>query len=140
MRRKRNYCFVCGQDNRHGMRLRFRLDESGTGFVCDFRLGRRYSGPPGYCHGGIIATILDDAMSKLNKLREVVAVTSKITVDYLRPVPLHSTLRVEARELTKRGRRLTYRAQIRDAKGRVLAKGQGVFVVVNPDRLFRTKV
>ena len=140
MRRKRNYCFGCGQDNRNGMRLRFRLDESGKGFVCRFRLGRRYSGPPGYCHGGIIATILDDAMSKLNKLREVVAVTSKISVDYLRPVPLHTTLRVESQELTKSGRRLTHRAQILDAKGRVLAKSRGVFIVVDPDRIFRRKL
>ena len=121
------------------MRLRFRLDESGRGFVCRFRLGRRYTGPPGYCHGGIIATILDDAMSKLNKLRGVAAVTSKISVDYLKPVPLQTALRVESRELTKRGRRLTHLAEIRDAKGKVLAKSRGVFVVIDPERVFRQR-
>jgi uncharacterized protein (TIGR00369 family) len=139
MPKKRNYCFACGQNNRQGMRLRFRLDESGRGFVCRFRLGRRYTGPPGYCHGGIIATILDDAMSKLNKLRGVAAVTSKISVDYLKPVPLQTALRVESRELTKRGRRLTHLAEIRDAKGKVLAKSRGVFVVIDPERVFRQR-
>jgi uncharacterized protein (TIGR00369 family) len=139
MPKKRNYCFACGQNNRQGMQLRFRLDESGRGFVCRFRLGRRYTGPPGYCHGGIIATILDDAMSKLNKLRGVAAVTSKISVDYLKPVPLQTALRVESRELTKRGRRLTHLAEIRDAKGKVLAKSRGVFVVIDPERVFRQR-
>ena len=121
------------------MRLSFRLDESGRGFVCRFRLGRRYTGPPGYCHGGIIATILDDAMSKLNKLRDVAAVTSRITVDYLKPVPLSTALRVESREVAKRGRRLMHRATILDAEGRVLARSRGVFIVIDPARVFRQK-
>ena len=72
------------------MRLRFTYDEERDCFVCRFRLGKRYTGPPGHCHGGIIATILDEAMGKVNKLRHVVALTSEMTVEYLKPVPLHS--------------------------------------------------
>src|ERR1035438_8916180 len=61
--------------------------------------------PPGHCHGGIIATILDEAMGKVNKLRQVVALTSEITVSYLKPVPLNKPLRVESREEKVTGRR-----------------------------------
>jgi uncharacterized protein (TIGR00369 family) len=53
-------------------------------------LDKRYTGPPGHCHGGIIATILDDAMGKVNKLRHVVALTREMTVEYLKPVPLNN--------------------------------------------------
>ena len=63
-----------------------------------FRLGKRFSGPPGYCHGGIIATILDEVMAKLNKPNQVTAVTAHMAVDYLRPVPLNQPLHAEARE------------------------------------------
>src|SRR5260370_22184690 len=126
---KRNYCFACGEDNRDGMRLKFAFDRDRKHFVCRFRLGKRYTGPPGCCHGGIIDTILDDAMSKLSKLRDVVAATSRMTVEYLRPVPLHKPLRVESRELGKRGRRLTRMAEIMDEKGTVLARSRGVFVI-----------
>ena len=136
---KRNYCFACGKDNPDGMRLTFSLDLHRKRFVCDFRLGKRYTGPPGYCHGGIIATILDDAMSKLSKLREVVAATSRMTVEYLRPVPLHKPLRVESRDLGKRGRRLTRVAEIVDENGTVLARSRGVFVIISPERVFRRK-
>ena len=76
---QKNYCFVCGKDNPDGMRLRFTYDEERNSFVCQFRLGKRYTGPPGHCHGGIIATILDEAMGKVNKLRHVMALTSEIT-------------------------------------------------------------
>src|SRR6476646_8780491 len=109
---KKNLCFACGKDNLHGMHLRFSLDRERNHFVSHFRLSKRYTGPPGHCHGGIIATILDDAMSKLSKLRDVIAATSRMTVEYRRPVPLNKRLRVESREISKRGPRLTRVAEI----------------------------
>jgi uncharacterized protein (TIGR00369 family) len=134
---KKNWCFACGKDNQDGMHLKFRFDEPHRRFVCTFRLGKRYTGPPGHCHGGIIATILDDAMSKLNKLRDLIAATSRMNVEYLKPVPLHKTLRVESKEIGKRGRRLTRVAEIVDDKGTVLARSRGVFVIIDPNRVFR---
>jgi uncharacterized protein (TIGR00369 family) len=136
---KKNLCFACGKDNPHGMHLKFALDRDRNHFVSHFRLSKRYTGPPGYCHGGIIATILDDAMSKLNKLRDLVAATSRMTVDYLRPVPLNQPLRVESREISKRGRRLTRVAEILDKKGTVLARSRGVFVIIDPHRVFKRR-
>jgi hypothetical protein len=64
----------CGPDNLDGMHLQFTLEAERRTFVFDFNLPKRYTGPPGQCHGGIIATILDDAMGKGNKLRNVVSV------------------------------------------------------------------
>ena len=136
-KKKKNLCFACGQDNPAGMHLKF--TQEGKRFVCNFRLSKRYTGPPRHCHGGIIATILDDAMSKLNKLRHVTAVTSKMTVEYLRPVPLHKPLRVESHEVSKRARRLTHTAEISDASGAVLARSRGTFIIIDPEKLFRRK-
>ena len=134
---KKNYCFACGKDNPKGMHLKFRLDRERKHFVSNFRLSKRFTGPPGYCHGGIIATILDDAMSKLNKLRDVIAATSELRIEYLKPVPLRTPLRVESRELRKSGRRLIHTAEILDQKGSVLARGRGVFVIINPKDVFK---
>ena len=136
---KKNLCFACGKDNPDGMHLKFFLDGERNHFVSHFRLGKRYTGPPGHCHGGIIATILDDAMSKLNKLREVIAATSRMTVEYLRPVPLNKRLKVESREVSKRGRRLTRVAEITDEKGTVLARSRGVFVIIDPQHVFKNR-
>jgi len=136
---KKNLCFACGKDNPHGMHLRFFLDGERNHFVSRFRLSKRYTGPPGHCHGGIIATILDDAMSKLSKLRNVIAATSRMTIEYRRPVPLNKRLKVESREVSKRGRRLMRVAEIIDEKGTVLARSRGVFVIIDPQRVFKTR-
>jgi uncharacterized protein (TIGR00369 family) len=136
VRLQKNYCFACGKNNPDGMRLKFAYDEARDCFVCRFRLGKRYTGPPGHAHGGIIATILDEAMGKVNKLRHVVALTSQITVDYLRPVPLNRPLRVESREVRVRGRKHINMAEILNQKGEVLARSRGTFIAIDPHRMF----
>jgi uncharacterized protein (TIGR00369 family) len=132
---KKNFCFACGHDNPQGMRLKF--TQEGARFVCNFRLGNRYTGPPGYCHGGIIATILDDATGKVNKLRHVVALTKEMTVEYLKPVPLHQPLRVEGSEVSVHGRQHINSAEILDENNAVLARSRGIFIAIDPDKMFR---
>jgi len=136
IRLQKNLCFACGKNNAEGMRLRFAYDEERDLFVCRFRLGKRYTGPPGHAHGGIIATILDEAMGKVNKLRHVVALTSTITVDYLKPVPLNKPLRVESWEVRVRGRYHTNTAEILNQKGDVLARSKGLFIAIDPHKMF----
>jgi len=136
IRLQKNYCFACGKNNPEGMRLKFAYDEERDCFVCRFRLGKRYTGPPGHAHGGIIATILDEAMGKVNKLRHVVAVTSEITVDYVKPVPLNKPLQVESREVSVRGRKHVNAGEILNQKGEVLARSRGLFIAIDPHRMF----
>jgi uncharacterized protein (TIGR00369 family) len=136
VRLQKNYCFACGKNNPEGMRLKFAYDGKRHCFVSRFRLNKRYTGPPGHAHGGIIATILDEAMGKVNKLRHVVALTSQITVKYVKPVPLNKPLRVESREVRVRGRRHVNMAEILDRSGKVLAHSQGTFIAIDPHRMF----
>ena len=136
MKLQKNNCFVCGQDNPQGMRLKFLLDEQRQTFVCRFRLTKRYTGPPGHCHGGIIATILDDAMGKVNKLRHVIALTKEMTIEYLKPVPLHKPLRVEGREVSVHGRQHINAAEILNQANEVLARSKGVFIAIDAEKMF----
>lgn len=136
LKMQKNYCFVCGQDNPEGMKLKFILDEARQTFVCRFRLSNRYTGPPGHTHGGIIASILDDAMGKVNKLHHVVALTREMTIEYLKPVPLHKPLRVEGREIEVRGRTHVNAAEILNEKNEVLARSRGIFIAIDPERMF----
>jgi uncharacterized protein (TIGR00369 family) len=131
-----NHCFGCGKDNPHGMKLKFNYDERGGKFRARIRLNKRFAGPPGHAHGGIIATILDEAMSKLNKPNGITAVTSEMTVSYLRPVPLNRPLQVESHETSVDGRRRLRSAEISDASGNTLARGTGVFITVDPEKVF----
>ncbi len=133
---KMNYCFGCGKDNPEGLRLKFRLDEEAQRFVARFRLSRRFTGPPGHAHGGIIAAILDEAMGKVNKLRSVVAMTREMKVEYLKPVPLGKPLVAESWEISVHGRQHVNAAEIRNDAGEVLAHSTGTFVAIDPHRMF----
>lgn len=81
-------------------------------------------------HGGIIALLLDEAMGKLNRFHDVRAVTAELSVEYLRPVPVDEEITVEAEEVSRDGRNLTHRGEIRNVAGKVLARGKGRFVVI----------
>ncbi len=132
----RNLCFGCGKDNPHGMHLKFFYHEETDSFVARFRLAQRYWGPPKHAHGGIIATILDEAMGKVNKLKHVIALTREMTIEYLKPVPLHKPWVVEGRSKYVRGRRHVNVAEIRNEKGEVLARGRATFVAVDAQKMF----
>lgn len=131
----KNFCFACGKDNPEGMHLKFFLDEKRRRFVARVRLQKRYEGPPGHAHGGIVATVLDEAMGKVNKLRSAVALTSQMKVEYFKPVPLSKPLLVESYEVRHRGRRHTNAAEIRNHKGELLARSTGVFIALDPAKL-----
>jgi uncharacterized protein (TIGR00369 family) len=129
-----NHCFGCGLENRSGLRLRFFTDPDNN-VVCHLRLAGRFAGPPGHAHGGIIATLLDEAMSKTNRARGIVAMTRHLEVEYLRPVPLGVPLTLIAQHTGTAGRRNHTEARIEDASGVVLATAKAVFVTLKPETL-----
>ena len=125
-----NFCFGCGAANASGMKLAFEQDHERRKIVGRFKLGGQYQGGGGMMHGGIIALLLDEAMGKLNRFHDVRAVTAELSVEYLRPVPVDEEITVEAEEVSREGRNLMHRGEIRSAAGKVLARGKGRFVVV----------
>ena len=131
-----NSCFGCGGANPRGMKLVFELDEAAQRIRGAFRIGAEYQGGPGFVHGGIIATLLDEVMGKVNRFRKVRAVTAELQVEYLRPVPVDMDLVLEGWEVEKKGRSLFHAGEIRSAGGAVLARGKGRFVEIDAERYY----
>jgi uncharacterized protein (TIGR00369 family) len=86
-----------------------------------------FDGHPGYLHGGIIATLLDEAMSKAVRALGRPSVTRRLEVEYLRPVPSGAPLRIEGRIVGSERRKHHSEAKILNADGVVLAHGKGLF-------------
>lgn len=124
-----NRCFGCGQANPVGLHLEFSLAQDGA-VVSFATVPDTYEGPPGYVHGGIIATLLDEAMSKSVRARGIVAMTRRLEVEYLRPVPSGSPVRVEGRVTRNEGRKHWVEAKILDEGGIALAEGKGLFIEI----------
>ena len=124
-----NRCFGCGPANAIGLQLEFLLAEDGA-VVCLPTIPECFEGPPGYLHGGIIATLLDEAMSKTVRARGLKAVTGRMEIDYRRPVRSAAPIRMEGRLLRSEGRKHWTEARILDARGHVLAEAKGIFIEI----------
>src|SRR5271163_4875390 len=137
---RENSCFGCGGANARGMLLTFEQDDAAKRIRGNFRLGPEYQGGPGFIHGGIIATLLDEVMGKVCRFREVRAVTAELTVKYLKPVKVDEEIVVEGFETEVKGRNLFLVGEIRNGAGEVLARGTGRFVVIGQKEKAATEV
>jgi uncharacterized protein (TIGR00369 family) len=87
---------LCGSQNEHGLRLKFSLADNGD--VCaEFDCDPTYQGFPGLVHGGVVAAVLDSAMSNCMFVHNVDAVTAELLIRYRRPVRIRGTATVRAR-------------------------------------------
>jgi uncharacterized protein (TIGR00369 family) len=130
----KNGCFGCGGANANGMRLTFERDDAARRIRGSFRIAPQFQGATGFVHGGIIATLLDEAMGKVSVFHGVQSVTAEMTIEYLRPVPVDADLIVEGYEVKHEGRNLHYAGEIRNSTGTVLARSRGRFVEVDMTR------
>jgi acyl-coenzyme A thioesterase PaaI-like protein len=71
-------------------------------------------------------------MSKAVRSHNIVGMTRHMEVDYKRPVPSCTPIRMEGRVLRSEGRKHWAESAILDADGKVLAQGKGLFIEVRP--------
>jgi uncharacterized protein (TIGR00369 family) len=128
-RAAQNRCFGCGPASPAGLHLEFMLAEDGS-VVCLPTVSALFEGPRGYLHGGIIATLLDEAMSKSVRSRGLTAMTRQMEIGYLRPIHSATPLRLEGRLLRSDGRKHWTEARILNPRGHVLAEAKGLFIEV----------
>merc|ERR1712060_610284 len=98
------------------------MDELGTvtTVLAYWPLTARVEGPPNYCHGGCIASLLDDAFGAFSNThlrssgQSGQAVTAFLHVDYKKPTPIPGDVvcvvtldRLEGRKLFAKGEMLT---------------------------------
>jgi uncharacterized protein (TIGR00369 family) len=135
-----NKCFGCGGANEHGMQLAFEQDDAARRIRGVFRIAPEYQGGPGFVHGGIVATLLDEVMAKVSRFKSDYAVTGELNVEYLKPVPVGEELTVEGWEVERAGRIRRRQGEIRNAAGVLLARGSAKFVEVDPEKFRRATV
>jgi acyl-coenzyme A thioesterase PaaI-like protein len=121
-------CFACGAHNPHGLGLQFRPE--GDAIVADFVGDERFQGFPGYLHGGILATLLDETLERVGVLEGRWLMTGRLELRYRRAAPLGRPLRVSARPVSSRARALVATAELRlaDEPDAVIAEAQGTFL------------
>ncbi|NPV53289.1 MAG: PaaI family thioesterase [Firmicutes bacterium] len=123
-------CFACGSYNPIGLRLEFKKAGSGR-VACCFTPRADYQGYAGITHGGIISTVLDEAMAHAIISQGIGAVTASMEVRFKAPVPIGSSTTVEGlvREVKERLIRAEARLTLPD--GTVAAEAVARFVRID---------
>ncbi len=91
--RAQSSCFACGPDNSRGLHLHFHSNEAGE-MAAEWIPESELEGFQGIVHGGIVSTVLDEAMAKAVAESGVKAVTAELRVRFRQQVASGIMVRV----------------------------------------------
>jgi acyl-coenzyme A thioesterase PaaI-like protein len=120
-------CFACGAANPHGLGLRFAAQADGTQRA-EWRGAPEWEGFPGVIHGGIVSTLLDEAMSKAVAAPGTLAMTCELRVRLRHHVASSEDLCVTGWIVETRRRRINAEASIMGRDGVERAHAWGTFL------------
>jgi len=123
------WCFACGPENPHGLHLDD-FHHDGDDYVVTFVPQRHHQGWQGITHGGIVATLLDEVMTRMLYAQGREAVTAELRVRYHRSLPTGQPVEARAREIETRGRLIRTRSDLSDRQGTLIASAEGKFLLV----------
>jgi len=114
-------CFVCGTQNPHGLHLRFRRENDEV--RAEFTPQPQHAGFRGIVHGGILSTVLDEAMFwAAATTRKRFCLAAELNVRFVEKVSVGQKLVCVARLKVDRGRLWESEAELRDEHGKVCAR------------------
>ena len=124
-------CFVCGEENLHGLQARFFWD--GNKAFTELDAAEMFEGYPGIFHGGIISTLLDEVMIKAILAGDVYAVTAELTVKYKQPVRVGERLIFSGWIESSKGRMFYTKGEVAGPEGSIFATASGKYLKAKAD-------
>jgi acyl-coenzyme A thioesterase PaaI-like protein len=131
-------CFVCGRENPVGLHIQFYEDHEAQQIVVPIVIPECYQGYPGIAHGGILATILDEASGRAVMMAfedDPFWVTAKLEVRYRKPTPTETPLTVVGWVVEQRRRSAEVAGEIRLPDGTVTVEASAIIVCPPADTL-----
>ena len=127
-------CFVCGKKNEAGLKINFRMENN----VC---LGEYYGlqshvGFGNIIHGGIIYTLLDDAMANWFYLQGAIGYTAKASIRYRSQMLVGDSGLITAQLVSKRSKVLSMKSSLSLFESKtVIAECEGTFMLSSSDSM-----
>jgi uncharacterized protein (TIGR00369 family) len=124
-------CFACGMQNPIGLKLQF-YKTAPDEVTAEFIPPEKYQGYSGILHGGVVATILDEAVSRacmgVDPHNTQFVYTAELTVKYKQKIPIGKAIRI----VGKQGKRIRWtvesKAYIYAEDGTLLAEAKAILV------------
>ena len=120
---KHEKCFACSPADKGGLGIGFSLDSEGV-LKGRWTAEERFQSHDGILHGGIIAVLLDSAMTHCLLAQGISALTGRLSVRYHSSVRIGATLDVEAKVSRRVGRLFVVDAEVRGGTD-VFARAEG---------------
>ena len=114
------YCYGCGRNNPVGLKLTFTRD--GDTLRTEFTPDWTHQGWPGLLHGGILGTLLDEAMSNAAYATGNTCLTASITIRLRQPVEVEVPLVITARVTRQRKKLIETTGEISLKDGTIIAE------------------
>ena len=130
-------CFACGMENPIGLKLVMYADPQTGQVVCDYNVPKIYEGYPGVVHGGIVAALLDEVISRVYMVGDHnrFMYTAKLTSRFRKHVPVEQPLHMVGSFIKDRGRTAEAEAKIFGPDGELLAEGEALLIALSSEDL-----
>ncbi len=128
-------CFICGENNPIGLKLRLRVDPGRGEAAAEVTFPADFQGWAGIVHGGLVAAVLDEALIYAAGAKGLKCVTGEITVRFVKPALTGVPYALAGRFVEDKGRIVLADSRLADAEGREIARAAGkLFKVPGPPR------
>ena len=122
-------CFVCGHENSSGLQAIFNCDKELLQSSCRLTIGSQFQGWPDIVHGGVIASLLDEACIYAGRGLAKSLVTAELSVRYRQPVSVGQEVAVLGEVVERRRNILRVKARL-EADGELYAEADAkVFIL-----------
>jgi uncharacterized protein (TIGR00369 family) len=118
-------CFVCGEKNPLGLKLRVRTDVERGESMADVTFPEHFQGWSKVVHGGLLATVLDEAMIYAAGAKGLKCVTGEMTVRFIKPASTGVAYELKGRFLEDKGRIVLAESVLLDGERQELARATG---------------
>jgi acyl-coenzyme A thioesterase PaaI-like protein len=130
-------CWVCGAVQPEGLHLSFRADADGS-VLTRFDCPERYAVYAGVLHGGMVATLLDAAMTHCLFARNETGMTADLQVRFRSAVRVGIPATIRAWQVRSRGSMEEVCAELWQ-EGQLCAAGRGKFIRARATRSNHTR-
>jgi uncharacterized protein (TIGR00369 family) len=129
-------CYVCGTDNPSGLRLPF-CKVDGGGSRAEYTARQEHAGWPGIIHGGLLFTLMDEAVAWACSYSGSRCVTAKAEARFRQPARVGVPLVITGRVTSTSSRALKARAEIRQGAddGELIAELDAMMAVAGPEKV-----
>jgi uncharacterized protein (TIGR00369 family) len=131
-------CFACDPQNQLGLRLKFFADDEMGGVFTKFKPELHLEGFPGILHGGIQCALIDEVAfwTMFDKFQKI-ALTSKLDMEFLRPVDASSELMIRGKVAQTDGRKVRVEVSILNDKNKVCTRSTVDYTITNREMTYK---